>query len=360
MKAALSSASHNLVSSRDAPMNNLQVNIIGKSNGAGLARDIELLRAALCDRGHEVAVTKIDSAQARRRRSIFSQLRLRAGLNRRRAQLSAALQTADVNIMLEHVWLQFLDAAKLNIAVPNPEWFDHHDRRVLQLVDQVWAKTDYTEQVFRGLGCSTTYIGFDSDDRYEAGIAKQRTYFHLAGKSSMKGTDRLLRVWSKHPDWPRLIVVQNKKKRVKLQPLPNVDLRQGYLTDEEVRSLQNQSVFHICLSLTEGWGHYIVEALSTAAVTVTVDAAPMNELVTPERGVLVAYRATGTQRLATTYQFDEVQLESAIARTLSMSDDECVRIGGNARRWFLNNKQSFSKRLEAALLALEPGSFCKQ
>jgi hypothetical protein len=341
-------------------MNNLQVNIIGKSNGAGLARDIEMLRVALCDRGHAVAVTKIDSVQSRRRRSIFSQLRLRVGLNRKKPQPGAVLPTADVNIMLEHVWLQYMDAARLNIAVPNPEWFDHHDRRVLQLVDRVWAKTDYTEQVFRGLGCSTTYIGFDSDDRYQADVAKQRTYFHLAGKSSMKGTDRLLRVWGKHPDWPRLIVVQNKKKHVKLRPLPNVDLRQGYLTDEALRSLQNQSAFHICLSLTEGWGHYIVEALSTAAVTVTVDAAPMNELVTPERGVLVAYRATGTQRLATTYEFDEAQLESAIDRTLGMSDAECVRIGGNARRWFLNNKQSFAMRLEAALLALESGSCCRQ
>jgi hypothetical protein len=341
-------------------MNNLQVNIIGKSNGAGLARDIELLRAALCDRGHEVAVTTIDSTQARRRRSILSQLRLRAGLSRKKSQLVAKLQTADVNIMLEHVWSQYLDAAKLNIAVPNPEWFDHHDRRVLQLVDRVWAKTDYTEQVFRGLGCSTTYIGFDSDDRYQAEVVKERTYFHLAGKSSMKGTDRLLRVWSRHPDWPRLIVVQNRKERVKLPPLPNVDLRQGYLTDEALRLLQNQSAFHICLSLTEGWGHYIVEALSTAAVTVTVDAAPMNELVTAQRGVLVAYRGTGTQRLATTYKFDEVQLETAIARTLGMSDVECARIGGNARRWFLDNKQSFSTRLEAALLALAPGSFCKQ
>ena len=335
-------------------MNQLQVNIIGKSNGAGLARDIELLREALRARGHEVAVTAIDAAQARRRRSIFSQLKMRAGLSRKKHV------GADVNIMLEHVWLQFLDEARLNIAVPNPEWFDHHDRRVLQLVDRVWAKTDYTEQVFRGLGCSTTYIGFDSYDRYEGSIAKQRTYFHLAGKSSMKGTDRLLKVWGRHPDWPQLIVVQHRRKLRKLPMLSNVDVREGYLTDEALRALQNQSAFHICLSLTEGWGHYIVEGLSTAAVTVTVDAAPMNELVTPERGVLVAYRATGTQRLATTYEFDEEQLESAIARTMTMSDAECARIGGNARAWFLDNKRSFVERLEAALLALTPNSVSKQ
>lgn len=337
-------------------MNQLQVNIIGKSNGVGLARDIELLGTALRDRGHNVAVTAIDATQAKRRRSFLSQLRARAGYGRRRAQPGSHQPSADLNIMLEHVWLQYLDAAKLNIAVPNPEWFDHHDRRMLQLVDQVWAKTDYTRQVFRGLGCPTTYIGFDSDDRYEDTVRKQRTYFHLAGKSTMKGTDRLLSVWSRHPEWPRLIVVLHRKKRPKLLELPNVDVHVGYLSDAALRELQNQSTFHVCLSLTEGWGHYIVEALSTAAVTVTVDAAPMNELVRPERGVLVGYHETGTQRLATTYQFDEQQLERAIEQTLSMSDAECQRIGRNARGWFLDNKGGFSQRLETALRALPAAS----
>ena len=336
-------------------MNPLQVNIIGKSNGVGLARDIELLDAALRERGHNVAVTTIDAVQARRRRSILLQLRARAGAGRRKSPLDPP-PGVDLNIMLEHVWLQYLDTAKLNIAVPNPEWFDHHDRRVLQLVDQVWAKTDYTRQVFGGLGCATTYIGFDSADRYAADVRKERTYFHLAGKSNMKGTDRLLRVWGRHPDWPRLIVALHRKTRPKLPALPNVELHGGYLGDAALRAMQNQSTFHVCLSLTEGWGHYIVEALSTAAVTVTVDAAPMNELVRPERGVLVAYGATGTQRLATTYRFDEQQLEGAIERTISMSDAECVRIGGNARDWFLDNKDSFTQRLETALRALPSAS----
>ncbi|NJO13376.1 MAG: glycosyltransferase family 4 protein [Gammaproteobacteria bacterium] len=315
-------------------MSPLQVNIIGKSNGVGLARDIALLAAALQECGHNVAVTTIDAAQARRRRSILLQLRVRVGASRRKAQ-PRPVPGADLNIMLEHVWLQYLDTARVNIAVPNPEWFDHHDRRVLSLVDQVWAKTDYTRQVFGGLGCTTTYIGFDSDDRYAGEVRKERTYFHLAGKSNMKGTDRLLRVWSRHPEWPRLIVVLHRKQPPKLPALPNVEWHVGYLSDSALRTMQNQSTFHVCLSLTEGWGHYIVEALSTAAVTVTVDAAPMNELVRPEHGVLVAYGATGTQRLSKTYHFDEWRLEDAIEQTIVMSDAECLRIGSNARAWFL-------------------------
>ncbi|HKU13772.1 MAG TPA: hypothetical protein VJQ52_05215 [Steroidobacteraceae bacterium] len=331
----------------------MRVNIIGKSNGVGLARDIDLLASALQSSGHEVSVTIIDAVQARRRRSPLAQFAARARLAWGGAGAKAHASGPDINLMLEHVWLQYLATAPLNVAVPNPEWFDRHDQRFLREVDNVWAKTGYTRELFRALGCSTTYIGFDSDDRYEAAIARHRTYFHLAGKSTMKGTDRLLQVWRRHPEWPRLILVQHKDGAGALPSAPNIDARVGYLSDQELRTLQNESVFHLCLSLTEGWGHYIAEAMGIGAVTITVDAPPMNELVSAERGVLVPYTTTGTQRLATTYQFDEAGLEAAIERTLAMSDEECSQIGARARSWFIGNKQGFTGRIAAALLALD-------
>jgi hypothetical protein len=335
-------------------MESLRVNIIGKSNGVGLARDLTLLSDALQDSGHQVTVTIIDVAQAKRRRSALAQLatRARLALGRRSPETDCR---ADVNLMLEHVWLQFLSRARLNVAVPNPEWFDRHDRRFLSSVDCVWAKTNYTQQVFRALGCDTTLIGFDSYDRYDREVPKQRTFFHLAGKSDMKGTDRLLQVWARHPRWPRLIVVKHKDERqTAYSAAPNIEWRLGYLSDAELMRLQNESAFHLCLSLTEGWGHYIVEALSVGAVTITVDAAPMNELVSAERGLLVPYDTTGTQRLATTFRFDERALESTIERAIAMSDDEWRLLGSKARSWFLANKQGFSTRLQTALNALPP------
>ena len=71
--------------------------------------------------------------------------------------------------------------------------------------------------------------------------------------------------------------------------------------------------------------------------------------------MLVPYRGTGTQHLATTYQFDEAGLETAIERTLAMSDAECAQLGARARQWFVENKSGFTGRIEAALLALEQG-----
>jgi glycosyltransferase involved in cell wall biosynthesis len=149
-----------------------------------------------------------------------------------------------------------------------------------------------------------------------------------------------------------LILVQHADGVPEPPAAPNIEARVAYLSDQELRRLQNESVFHLCLSLTEGWGHYIVEAMGVGAVTISVDARPMNELVTPARGVLVPYRATGTQRLATTYLFDEAGLEAAIERTIAMSDAECAQLGARARAWFADNKHGFAGRLEAALLEL--------
>jgi hypothetical protein len=333
----------------------VRVNIIGKSNGVGLARDIDLFVSALHGAGHQVDVTIIDGVQAKRRRSPLAQFAARARLAWADKGTRLRTSTADVNVMLEHVWLQYLPTARINVAVPNPEWFDSHDRRFVAEVDRVWAKTAYTHELFSALGCKTTYIGFDSDDRYERETPKQRTYFHLAGKSTMKGTDRLLRVWKRHPQWPRLILVQHQDGGAPAPAASNIDARVGYISEQELRRLQNQSVFHLCLSLTEGWGHYIAEAMGVGAVTITVDARPMNELVGADRGVLVPYRGTGTQHLATTYQFDEAGLEAAIERTLAMSDAECAQVGAKARAWFVENKSGFTGRIEAALLALDQG-----
>lgn len=330
----------------------VRVNIIGKSNGVGLARDIDLLVSALHAAGHHVDVTIIDSAQAKRRRSPLAQFAARARLAWADADTRARTSRADVNVMLEHVWLQYLSTAPINVAVPNPEWFDSHDRRFVTDVDCVWAKTAYTRELFRALGCNTTYIGFDSDDRYEREITKRRTYFHLAGKSTMKGTDRLVRVWERHPEWPQLILVQHRDGGAAPPAARNIDARVGYISEQELSTLQNESTFHLCLSLTEGWGHYIAEAMGVGAVTITVDARPMNELVGADRGVLVPYRGTGTQQLATTHQFDEAGLEAAIERTIAMSDEECAQIGARARAWFVENKSGFTGRIEAALSAL--------
>ncbi len=219
-------------------------------------------------------------------------------------------------------------------------------------MDQVWAKTHYTQTIYEKLGCNVAFTGFDSEDRALAEVPKQKTFFHLAGKSTMKGTGKLLDVWACHAQWPVLSVVQHES-RAGQPTAANICYHCGYLDELKLKRLQNESLFHLCLSQTEGWGHYIVEAMSTGAIVLTTDAPPMNELVEPSRGVWIDSQPNGTQKLAETFAFDQRSLSCAIERLLTASDSELRLQSVNARQWFEANKRGFSDRLCGVLQSLE-------
>lgn len=332
----------------------LSINLIGKDNGVGLSRDRDLLAAALRECGCEVVTTSVDEAGAKRRRSMLAQWSVWLGqAARSREQRKVGNHRFDVNVMLEHLWPEYMKFARFNIAVPNPEWFDRHDLSFLKLIDCVWAKTENTLRIFRELGSAATWVGFDSDDRYDPQVERSKSFFHLAGKSTMKGTQRLLEVWRRHPEWPRLAVIQHSRTcEVKFGEATNIEYYTGYVGDAQLRVLQNSSHFHLCLSRTEGWGHYLVEALSVGATVIAVDAPPMNEFVTPERGLLVRAAFSGKQRLADVFEFDISGLEKAVACALAMNDDDLHARAAAARYWFVRNKSGFAGRVQRALDAI--------
>ncbi len=218
-------------------------------NGVGLTRDIKLLSDCLRQEGHDVFVQDIDAAAASRRRSRLHQFGLRLRLGRSRTGCDV-----DLNIMLEHVWSEFLPLARRNAVVPNPEWFDSHDVRFLRHVDHVWAKTRHALNIFQRLGRRTLFLSFDSEDRRRPEVRRERRFFHLAGKSTMKGTDRLLRLWAQHPEWPTLTVLQHRRDEHAPEiEAANIDRRHGYFSEQELLEQQNACMFHVCPSLTEGW-----------------------------------------------------------------------------------------------------------
>ncbi len=326
------------------------INLVAFENGVGNSRDILLLGRAFAELGCQVTLT-IPSKHARRRRK----LRLVRGFARARLHFSRQRQARgrsaefDLGVMLEHVWPEQLHLARRNVIVPNPEFFDRHDRSLLPAFDRVWAKTCRTFEIFSRLGCATSLTGFDGEDRYLEDVAREPAFLHVAGRSRMKGTGRLVALWRRHPEWPTLTVVQSLSGAPPQATAPNIEFQTRFVSDAELRQLQNRHQFHICTSETEGWGHYIVEAESTGAIVLATDAPPMNELVTPQRGILLRAAASGQQHLATTYQVDSAALEQAVAGALGMEGAERRRLGAAARAWFWDNKRGFPGRVAAAL-----------
>jgi hypothetical protein len=222
---------------------------------------------------------------------------------------------------------------------------------MLDIADRIWAKTAFAEQLFVARGCRVQRIGFDSEDRFQPEVLRQPQFLHLAGRSPLKGTQRLLALWQRHPQWPQLTLVQDARQGTAAgKPVSaNIVHAGGFVSDSELRRLQNTHRFHLCLSEAEGWGHYIAEGMSVGAVTFTCDAPPMNELVGAGRGMLINARLGEQHNLARIARFDDAALEAAIERSLALSTVQLDAIGSAARHWFLDNKHGFAARLQKAV-----------
>lgn len=329
-----------------------RVQVIGQPSSVGLARDLAFMAQALSDCGCQVVATAVAPDETHGHSSTLEQVGagLRKALTLGRHEAAAGPQPFDLNVMLEHLWPRFFTQARLNVAVPNPEWFDRRDVRALGAVDHVWAKTANTKRIFERRGRRVSEIGFDSEDRHDPRVARERIFFHLSGNSPMKGTARLVRLWRQHPSWPTLVVVQHLADGSPSPPSSgNVEVISSYVPEDDLKRLQNRCAFHLCPSETEGWGHYLAEAMSVGAVTLTVDAPPMNELVTGERGILVAHDHTLRQRLAERYLFDEEALALGVEQAITMEPELLAARGAAARQWFLQNKAGFAGRVARAL-----------
>ena len=175
-----------------------------------------------------------------------------------------------------------------------------------------------------------------------------QSFFHLAGRSTLKGTETILKLWEKHPEWPLLTIVQCKENAPQSAP-ENVRLITDYIPHEEIKQHLNTHGIHLCTSLSEGWGHYIVEAMSCKAVVITTDAPPMNELVTPATGIPVPYHHSEPRHLGINFHIDPDKLEQNILQLLTMSPDKKAEYGQQARDWFLKNDTRFKQSLPNTL-----------
>lgn len=334
------------------------VNIIYVDNGFGLSRDFRLLAEAVNANGCDVVATALTDRHERWRRKARARWLIRSQRWWRRMTSQRIPKRFDLNVMLEHLWPQYFDQARYNVALPNPEWFDRHDMRFLRELDMIWAKTQNGVRIYQQLNCVTYCIGFASEDRFDAGVTRQRQFLHLAGASRIKGTTNTVNVWAQHQAWPMLNVVQDPREAKATPAAANITHCIEYLDGAKpaeyarLRHMQNSHKFHICLSETDAWGHYLVEALGVGAITLTTDAPPMNELVRPDRGLLVPYARTGQMALAATYHFDEQALVRSVEQAISLSDAELEKMSTHARAWFLENNRTFPSRVGRAIQAV--------
>lgn len=299
------------------------INIIARTNGVGLDQDVDLVHNALRQAGFEVTESHCRSIPA------WSALLPRK-------------KKFDANIFLERVFPRWLKLAEKNFLIPNQERFPQRHLKHLKHIDAVLCKTQHALAIFSRYA-QTRHIGFTSADRALPDVAPNyQSCFHLAGRSTLKGTETLLELWRQHPAWPELTLIQCSENAPQSVP-ENVRLLSGYLSSEELITELNRHGIHLCPSRSEGWGHHIVEAMNCRAVVVTTDAPPMNEIIRPETGILVPYHREEARHLGTNFYADPEQLAALLEETFRLGETEKRDYGNRARAWFEANDQQFNR-----------------
>jgi glycosyltransferase involved in cell wall biosynthesis len=210
-------------------------------------------------------------------------------------------------------------------------------------VDMVLFKTRHAEERLAGAARNSVFVGFTSEDRRRPGVAKNWDgMVHVAGWNPYKGTAAIVDAWQQHPAWPSLPVVAQ-------LPLdshpPNLALLKQRIPDEQLLELQNRAALHLCPSEAEGFGHSINEARSCGAAVLTVNAPPMNELVTEEYGVLVPYGSSEPKAFGTRFKVTAAALANGVEQWLATSQSVRQRMGEAARAAFEDQDRSFRRQL---------------
>jgi glycosyltransferase involved in cell wall biosynthesis len=336
-------------------MRDLRANIISWDSG-GLATDIDVLTAVLAKLGCDV---RFKGRRYRTPRSRAHSLMMTAGVlaGQTWCRLTRRPQF-DLNIFLESVFPEYLPTARCNVLFANQEWFRDSNLPHLPRLDLILCKSPSGVEAFHGLPVACRNVDFTSPDKRIAEFVRRAPLrcLHLSGQSAVKGTEAVVEAWSRHPEWPELTVVRRARRyggevAPPLPALPNVRYLTDYVSNEQLRELQNACEVHVSPSQAEGYGHVLGEAMSCGVVVVTTDAPPMNELIAPDRGVLVRVARSEPMMRSVKSFVDVADLEMKLQHVFDMPAADRARLGQNARAWF----EAQHARFEASMRTLLAG-----
>jgi hypothetical protein len=209
-------------------------------------------------------------------------------------------------------------------------------------------KVVYTAHTSRDLGSKG---GGGGDKNYQLAV-------HLAGKSWLKGTRRLIKAWIRTDPPARLVVTCREfcLDCLKLRELLTYEFREDgdgnevyrggrcsvvvskFLSEGQIEELQTEAGVWMCPSEVEGYGHYCNESRGAGAVAVVASFPPLNEMVSEKEGFLVKVdektrvvregQLPGSQRVFLKTR----DISDAIRRVYATPVSELRKMGKRARK----------------------------
>lgn len=332
----------------------MKIALVVKESGLGLLRDVEILTQVLssdCQVSRVVVsqvdwVKKLTPGPLRRVRGLTYSF-----LNYIFSSLNRTKRTDyDLAIYLETFRPWYAHKGRFNILIPNQEWLSPDLLGGLNNFDAIWCKTQAAKIIFDNYHNKSEFLGFSSviDETLLAVKKDPCLYLHRAGNSLLRGTRILMQTWAKHANWPKLSVIISPQLRddVFSGELPdNIEYLQGPWNDQEFSRLMASALVHIHPTETEGYGLAISEALGYGCLVLATDAAPMNELVQDDRGVLLASCHKGEYNLGDLYEVQPDGIERAVTELQTLKPEELQLRMAGARQWYIDNRQEFELRL---------------
>lgn len=239
------------------------------------------------------------------------------------------------------------------------------------------CKTRFCERLMsayvtrQGWNSSVKFMGHTSSDPtvdLTPGVAREESGFlHVKGKSGVKHTNQVLACWMFHKEFPVLHVVgmftwedvssvinnPNIRFYPKVDAISNEKQQSDHVSAQDVRDLQARIPVHICASQAEGFGHYLNEARASGVAIISTNHPPMNELVTPDNGVLLDPQRSLSFRSQALYDYAALnaivspeQICFGVQQVLAMSQEEVAAKGRAARRDYLQDRAAFYRQLE--------------
>lgn len=287
---------------------------------------------------------------------------------------------ATVNIFLQTINPSAIAHAQENWVVVNPEHVEKPE--TYGEIDRVLCKT-YScithmakfKKKYK-FNYRVVYIGFTSTTPPPIDLQRKNwnLFFHGAGQSANRQTSAILNIWRRNPQFPKLLVtcldvgqagrysdcahrhlvgdnsIENIAKH------KNIVLHTKFLPEEDFVSLQQSAGYVIAPSEGEGFGHYLNEARGLGSLVITTDFSPMNELIQPDFGFLVASKRIRSKGLLYIpfHAISEADLESAIRVAIATPQEQRIERAIKAMARFQSDKAEFENNVRDLITSVNP------
>jgi len=171
------------------------------------------------------------------------------------------VNNVDVNIHLEVPCRAAFPWAKVNVIIPNPEWWFKDEWAWVRKEKSVvfFHKSVHSHGLFPGL---SFHVGWaftgQTVDSVKAKV-DQAVFIVGGSKHKKAAADIIVKNWK--PEYNKLIILSSAEGESK----PNVQWITNYISNQEKTNLLVQSKYHIVASLAEGFGYTMAESIKCGA-----------------------------------------------------------------------------------------------